>query len=347
MNFTHLVALFSLSAQLWSCHSKQEAGHLHDIPPGSVDSVFTYSPNRMVRNVKKSRNGSILLAASFGGVFRSDGTSFTKLTGVLGPRRFWDVLEDRDGNVWITTTDSGVYRYDGRSFRHFTTRDGLAGNGVGPVYEDKAGMLWFGTDRGVSRYDGATFRNFTKKDGLIDGPQTILQDNGGNMWFGTRGETYVYDGNKFTVVKNAEGKPFSNVWSIIEDRNGHIWIGGSIISRQEGKTRYVIQGVWRSNGPVFQEVSRKGASAMTEDRNGNIWTTGAVNPNGVGAWTLSRYDFDSLYTARPVVTEIMSAERMLCGIVEAADGSIWFGSMNGVYRYDGQTVKNLRSKEDQ
>jgi len=32
---------------------------------------------------------------------------------------------------------------------------------------------------------------------------------------------------------------------------------------------------------------------------------------------------------------------MIFGILEANDGSIWFGAMDGVYRYDGKTVKQL------
>ncbi len=38
---------------------------------------------------------------------------------------------------------------------------------------------------------------------------------------------------------------------------------------------------------------------------------------------------------------------MLCGILEANDGSIWFGSINGVYRYDGKTITDFKSKEGQ
>lgn len=121
--------------------------------------------NIMVRNIKKGRNGTILIAgpnnASFGDVFRYDGKSFTNLTSKLGSHRFWDVLEDRRGNTWFTSTDSGVYQYNGKSIQHFTTREGLANNRVMSVYEDKAGIIWFGTGGGISRYDGKSFRNFT------------------------------------------------------------------------------------------------------------------------------------------------------------------------------------------
>ena len=112
-------------------------------------------PMSMVRNVRHARNGDILIA-SYLGVFRYDGTSFTNLTNkIISPRfsSFWDVLEDRKGNLWFASKDSGVYCYNGKSFQHFTTKDGLASNLNLHIYEDKAGNIWFGTNGGLSRYD--------------------------------------------------------------------------------------------------------------------------------------------------------------------------------------------------
>jgi hypothetical protein len=62
-----------------------------------------------------------------------------------------------------------------------------------------------------------------------------------------------------------------------------------------------------------------------------------------------------LYNKKPFVTEIMSGETMdFLGILEGDDGSIWFGSGGGVYRYnarmpDGQrkTLTDYKSKENQ
>ena len=44
----------------------------------------------------------------------------------------------------------------------------------------------------------------------------------------------------------------------------------------------------------------------------------------------------------------MSGGRMdFLGILEANDGSIWFGSGGGVHRYDGKTITDFKSKEGQ
>ncbi|GAB3700771.1 hypothetical protein GCM10027592_28080 [Spirosoma flavus] len=98
-------------------------------------------------------------------------------------------------------------------------------------------------------------------------------------------------------------------------------------------------------------VSKRGASAIIEDKKGNIWTTGSVHPPNGNVWTLSRYDQKSLYNEKPAVTEIMSIEGpgMLCGLMEANDGSIWFGALGAtsdVFRYDGKTIRDFRRKGD-
>jgi ligand-binding sensor domain-containing protein len=315
------------------------------------DIVTPYGPNTMVRNIKKGRNGTVLIAASFSGVFRYDGKSFTNLTSKVGSHRFWDVLEDRKGNLWFATTDSGVYYYNGKSFQHFTTREGLANNRVMSIYEDKAGIIWFGTGGGISRYDGKSFRNFTTKEGLSNNDiTTIMEDKTGKLWFGTRGDACFYDGKTFTIFRNKDGKAFYNVWSIIEDKKGNIWFGGSIIKDRKGDILVVEEGLWRYDGSTVTKVSQRGASAIIEDKKGNIWTTGSINPPNGNVWALSRYDQKSLYNKKPTVTEIMSIKGagMLCGILEANDGSIWFGALgpkSGVYRYDGKTITDFKSKE--
>lgn len=278
------------------------------------------TPLGMVRNVKQARNGDILIA-SYLGVYRYDGTSFTNLTSKISSPRFssfWDVLEDRKGNLWFASKDSGVYCYNGKSFQHFTRKDGLASNMALHIYEDRAGNIWFG----ASRYDGKSFRNFTTKDGFPSNSiRLLLEDKTGKLWFGAQGEDmFVYDGKTFTVLKNKDGKAFNNVWSIIEDKKGNIWFGAD--------------GLWRYDGRTFTKVSDKYAYGIIEDKKGNIWTTGG---------TLTRYDQKSLYDKNPTTTEIFSIDQMLLGILEANDGSIWFGSMIGVYRYDGKTITDFKN----
>jgi len=144
----------------------------------------------------------------------------------------------------------------------------------------------------------------------------------------------LYDGKTFTLIKDEDGKAFRNGWSIIEDKKGSIWFGDN-------------DGLWRYDGRTFTKVSQRGAYGIIEDRKGNIWTTGEINPYG-RVWALSRYDQKSLYNKIPTVTEIKTGGFMdFLAIMEANDGSIWFGAADGVYRYDGKTITDFKSKVGQ
>lgn len=334
MKYIYAYAFLLMSVFHTSCGQSQTNVAKNNIKSETKDIVTSYLPNAAARNIKKGSNGTVLIAASWSGVFRYDGKSFTNLTSKVGSHRFWDVLEDRRGNLWFASTDSGVYYYNGKSFQHFTTREGLANNQVMSIYEDRAGIIWFGTGGGVSRYDGKSFRNFTTKEGLPNtGITTIIEDKAGKLWFGTRGETCFYDGKTFTVFRNKDGKAFNNVWSIIEDRKGNIWFGAD--------------GLWRYDGSAFTKVSERGVYAIIEDKKGNIWTTGAVNPPNMMVWALSRYDHKFLYNKKPTVTEIMSGGPAFLGILEASDGSIWFSASDGLHRYDGKTITDFKRKDGQ
>lgn len=261
-----------------------------NIKPETKDLITSHAPDRITRTIIQDRKGNIWIA-SFGGIFRYDGTSFTNITSKLSPTSFFAVLEDRAGNFWFSSTSSGVYYYNGKSFRNFTTREGLANNRVTAIYEDKTGNIWFGTEDGASCYDGKSFRTLLPYNNI----NAIFQDKTGKFWFGTRGNACFYDGKTFTDL-TCNGKPFTNVRTIIEDKKGNIW-------------------------------------------------TSSETDNGQG-WALSRYDEQSLFSKKTTVTETDMTSKTIFGIFEDNDGNIWYGS-NGVYRYDGNTITDFRSKGSQ
>lgn len=310
-------------------------------------SAFT-GPTSITRNIIQDRRGNIWMA-SWQGVFRYDGNSFTNVTSEVSSARFFSILEDRKGNLWFGSIGSGVYYYDGYFFKNFTIKDGLLNDDVDCIYEDKRGNIWFGVFGGASCYNGKSFRNYIIEGDVMNEDHTgktfkerppfevnsIIEDKTGKFWFGTRGSGFVYDarlngevgqGKAFTVFTNA-GKPFTNVRCIIEDKKGTIWLGGN-------------DGLWRYDGSIFTIVTTDFVGYIYEDRKGNIWTSSQT----ARGWALSRYDSKTLSKStllKPTVAEIYSSRKMVFGILETQDGSIWFGSLDGAYRYDGSRVTSV------
>jgi ligand-binding sensor domain-containing protein len=323
-----------------SCGQNNTEGKKIIINSKNKGAVASQGPQLITRNIIQDRKGNIWIAA-FAGIFRYDGKSFTNITAKITSARFFSVLEDRRGNFWFATIGFGVYYYDGKTFQNFTTNDGLLNNEVTSLCEDTNGRIWFGVSGGTSTYNGKSFQNYIIKGNAMNidltgktfperqsndvGP--IIQDKTGKLWFTTRGNTFVYDGKIFRVVSNND-KPFRNVRSIIEDKKGNIWLGGA-------------DGLWRYDGTVFTNFRYQFVGDIIQDRKGNIWTS-SVSASGRG-WALSRYDAKTLSDSKPAVIEIKSGEKMIFGILEAKDGSIWFGSMNGVYRYDGKNITDFKN----
>ncbi|TDQ08462.1 two component regulator with propeller domain [Pedobacter metabolipauper] len=355
MRYAHIYSLLLMSVLCTSCRGQNKT-ELPKADAGFENKALTTTqgPKTITRNIIQDKKSNIWIAA-FDGIFRYDGKSFTHITSKVSSARFFSILEDRKGNLWFGSIGSGVFYYDGKSFQNFTTRDGLLNNDVGSIYEDKKGNIWFGVFGGASRYDGTSFRNYIINGDAMNEDRTgktftnrppyevnsIIEDKTGRFWFGTRGNTFVYDGKTFTVFSH-ENTPFKNVRKIIEDKKGNIWLGGN-------------DGLWNYDGSKFTNFTQKFVGHIYEDKKDNIWISSESFNDlsrllfGYGAntasWALSRYDGKSLSNKKPVVTQIKSNEIMIFGILEAYDGSIWFGTMNGVYRYDGKTISDFKGEE--
>ena len=178
--------------------------------------------NNKAEQILEDKEGNIWFGGrGTEGVYRYDGKSVIniKLEELstfrpdsirTGHNWAWPQCQDKNGNIWFSNW-GGVYRYDGKSFTSFTKKDGLSGDMVARIIEDKKGNLWFG-GAGLSRYDGKSFTRFTTKDGLPNlGVWSILEDKTGNLWVGTR-ETglYFYNGKKFITYSEYKQQPVSN-----------------------------------------------------------------------------------------------------------------------------------------
>ena len=105
------------------------------------------------------------------------------------------LLEDSSGSVWVGTglLDRGgacqlIRKENGWVVsRVLTEHDGLAGAKVRSIFQDREGVLWFGSEYdGLARFDGETWLVFSQADGLAASEvKTMLQDKDGNLWLGT------------------------------------------------------------------------------------------------------------------------------------------------------------------
>lgn len=316
--------------------SSQATSETKDYDPYFIETssgiTSAFGPRSITRSIMQDHEENIWLA-TWEGIIRYDGQSFLNFTKQDDLRKYhvFSVLHDSKDNLWFGTIGAGVYRYDGKKFTNFTTKDGLTFDSMGCFYEDHTGKIWIGSMGGISVYDGNSFRNFTTKDGMTDDDvNAIIQDKNGKFWIGTRGETCTYDGTTFVKITREDGQPFMNVRTIIKDSKENIWLGGN-------------DGLWRFDGQNFINYHQDFVGTIYEDKKGNIWTTTAA-PNNPNKWILSRYDEPISQNSLLVPTKVLEKNDMFFGIFEDKDGGIWFGTLNGVCRYDGQFFDYFRNE---
>ncbi len=89
----------------------------------------------------------------------------------------------RNDLLWIGNADSLVRIQDGVA-QSFTTKDGLAGNWVSSIYDDRRGSLWISSPQGgLTRYKEGRFTPISTAAGLFaDEIYCVLGDENGGLW---------------------------------------------------------------------------------------------------------------------------------------------------------------------
>lgn len=174
----------------------------------------------------------------------------------------------------------------------------------------------------------------------------ILQDKAGNLWFGTSDNgLYKYDGKSFSQFLVTNGLNSNNIYCILEDKDGKIWIGTDAgLCLYDGKTFAKIQIPIRKNQPPNKNELYRNSHwvfSIMQAKSGKLWF---ATIEGV-------YIYDGNSFTPFIVDEgaggFGSSNNNVEHILEDKAGNIWFGGRpnEGVYRYDGKSVINIKLKE--
>jgi ligand-binding sensor domain-containing protein len=176
--------------------------------------------------------------------------------------------------------------------------------------------------------------------------QCGMQDKAGNLWFGISDNgLYKYDGKTFTQFTVKDGLNSNSVHSLLEDKEGKIWIGTHAgLCVYDGKTFTEIKIPLPQNLPPNKNEYYRNSHwvySMLQAKNGKLWF---ATIDGVYSYDGKSFaHFPMNEAANGFLTSNDKVERML----EDKEGNIWFGGRTneGVYRYDGKSVTNLKLQE--
>lgn len=227
-----------------------------------------------------------------------------------------DLWFKEDGSMGATDVERrpGAYRHDGATFTYLTypVVPALAERSAYAttcIAKGKNGRVWFATYNGVIGYDGVDFTFLDDAACGLDATRgrlhvrAVFEDQKGRVWIGNNGiGVLLYEDGRimhFTEAMNLSrmgphgdrtlplpsdvpggAASMHRVFSIGEDRNGHLWFGT------------VEQGAWRYDGTSMKQftaadgLTTKDVMGIYTDTNGDLWLAG----NGVFRFDGTRFE---------------------------------------------------------
>lgn len=243
--------------------------------------------------------------------------------------------KDKDNGIWIGTYFGGISylpQQSGVFNKFYPLNDGktITGKVVRVFKEDNEGYIWIATeDAGLDRFDPktGTFKHY--QTSALNNFQSIrsFEVDGDKLWLGVFKGLEVMDTHTGQIEHYGAGKAPLDIYSILKDRTGNIWIG---IGEQGGVY------IYNKEADNFKKVDKIGnffIHDIKEDYQGNIWF--AAISNGVICYNpttekVVRY-INNPNDETSVITKVL-------GIFEDSKNRLWFTSEGwGFCRFDRDT----------
>lgn len=272
------------------------------------------------------------------------------------PTQVWAIHQERSGNYWFGGNGEGLYFYNGSQLIEYTSADGLAGNQIRDIQEDKLGNLYFTTTGGISRFDGKSFTTLEP----VYSPSNQWRSEPDDLWFNLNWDSnsvYRYDGTLLYHLslpeydleegmgiefeENPSFSPFG-VYSIYQDKDGALWFGT------------LMAGVYRYDGTHSTWIKEKELSVLDDgrvpavrsiiqDKDGYYWFSNSLSryrfqwvpPNAEqsGHWAYEKLAGMTVGPDRMPFAYFMSA------VTDDETGDLWMLTYSGgIWRYDGEQL---------
>ena len=251
-------------------------------------------------------------------------------------RPCWSITQDPQGHLWFGF--NYLIRFDGESFHRYDEKDGFPQDGTAyAVDKDHAGKVWIGRFENRNElwcYAGGTFQSVQVD---LGGPLRKIQcDREGRMWFSTSEGALYQDGDGFSRITPADGLPHPAVKSVFLDREHQLWFatwGGVGLYDAHSIS------VFDLNKALPKDKEPSEISQIVQDRQGDIWI-GCVSPI-LTYLNKSVARFDGEHFAFVGSEQGFDIDNCF-SIYEDHEGYLWFGGLNGLFRYDGQAFKKMK-----
>ncbi len=228
--------------------------------------------------------------------------------------------------LWLPCLRAGAQQPDTYTFSHLCMEDGLAGNHISGILQDKKGFIWI-AGTALQRYDGEHFLTITNFDRLPGSMYyediALFEDRLGRIWIGTPDNIRMYDPVTASVraVPIEEGLLFAgNVGchAILQDRNGVIWTTtrAGLLMLDSNTNKF------RKAPGIPDSIRSQLNSAILEDHEGRLWLSGA---NSLYLYSANRKEVYSAHH-NPARLTALNVRQSIKKLYQDSRHRIWMAS---------------------
>jgi signal transduction histidine kinase/ligand-binding sensor domain-containing protein len=275
----------------------------------------------------ESDDGALLIASRNGIKQLVDGR--IKTYSVPGTRELTaaQFLLDHDGGLWIGIAGRGLVHLHLGKADVFTKAEGLSGDNIYSLFEDREGNVWVATQAGLDRFRQLAVTTLDSSEGLSDSlVDAVLADRDGRIWLATLGGLNRLNNGRIVPVSTAARGPDSKAAAfmpsgLFQDDRGRIWV-----STRDGFGYLDNNQFVRLSGFSPDAAVR----SIVQDSAGNIW----IAYNRFALFRVSRND----EVEQIPLTKLGHEDIATALASDSLRGGLWVGFFNGglVYFEDGQ-----------
>ena len=281
--------------------------------------------------ITKDKNDNLWMCSDTRGVFRYDGSTFHSYTRKDGmPSDVTNsALANDDGSVFIGTQKGLVLFRDNKVSKVYNTKDGLNHDSVNVLFRDKDGTVWTGGNTGISKMSGDRFTPYTINwQGTRPDVWSIFRDSQNRLWVGSYlGGLFRFENGLFTQVNRSMGITADSYFRIEEDKEGKLYFA-------------TLDGVYVWDGNKLDSIREQHGLnsdlvySMTIDREKNFLWIGTNQ--GLNKFDINEYNKSGKKQIYTFGKEegFSGVECNTNGMYEDNDGVMWFGTVNGLMRYN-------------
>jgi signal transduction histidine kinase/ligand-binding sensor domain-containing protein len=231
------------------------------------------------------------------------------------------VTDDGAGGVWATTS-LGLVHIAGGPDHQLSTY--METKGLGAVYRDRDGVLWFGAD-GLIRFSNGAAATYSTAEGLSNKTvHSIVRDNDGILWVGTENGLNEFREGRFVTHHVSDGLSSDDIRFILIARDGSMWLG------TVGGLSHFQGGIF-TNYTTEQGLSNNYVRSIFQDDDGALW----IGTYGGGLDRFKNGRFVHV-TAKDGLFDPFISQ-----IIDDGAGRLWMLSNHGIFHVARQELNDF------